>query len=58
MACSSCGKPRMQMDRNAGASNRSANTSTGSVRTVDSQSVKRVQGAVASNPNAPKRTKV
>jgi hypothetical protein len=58
MACSSCGKPRMQMSRNAGAAPRLNTTQNSTVRTVDSQSVAKVQGAVVSNPNAPKRTKV
>lgn len=61
MACSACGRPRSvsapPINRNSGT-NRSAAPAG---RVVDSQSIttqKRVQTAVASNPNSPNRTKV
>lgn len=61
MGCSSCGRARTQMS-NTGRSQMpraSSMTNSPTVRTVDSQTVKKVQSAVTSNPNpAPTRTKV
>jgi hypothetical protein len=61
MACSSCGKPRVNptvVNRNTGLASRSA--APAKVQTFDSQSIApRVGVAVASNPNAAsKRAKI
>lgn len=64
MACSSCGgrarsSVTTSVNRNSGTqrvSSAPAPAPTG--RVVDSQSIKRVNNPVASNPNAPTRTKV